>query len=611
MRLRTRFLLALAILSSVLIVAAILSARFVLTVSANEMDSAAAKSLLKRGQTLLSDEANALALTATDWASWDDTYAFMTNRGERYIAVNLVDGTFDSLRLDGILYYDVNRRYVVGKARLPGGDLSDSVPPVIRALVEHPDGLIAHMSEEPLAGFATGDGYVWLVALAPILTSLDEGPSRGALVMVRCIDANEKERLGRIIAPSLRLTAADSEGKPGVKDISVIDSKTLRASVVIAGLSEHSGIRVEIAVPRLAMEQKIYTLSFLVFSVVACTAGAWLLAVWLLDRWVLRSVTESVTALRQGLVSTVSAKGDRPTLRQTWNDEIGDLFEAVEAAISAVEASAREADKRRSEAVHSQRLAALGTLAAGIAHEINNPNGVISLNLNVLRRQLNRLFSCLQTEHRDTPKREAAGDLLAESRSELDDAIGETLLASDRIAGIIASLKGFAQPADDETKEVLDVPPLIKEAAHWLRHECERQGCRIETVFDEHLSPIRANRQQLVQVFVNLLQNARQATARPDVPVRVSVSCDRETGSVIIRVADEGEGMAPDDVEHALDPFYTTRRTVGGMGLGLSISAAIVKAHGGSLRIESDKGRGTVATVVLPGMEGGGDSHGG
>jgi len=114
------------------------------------------------------------------------------------------------------------------------------------------------------------------------------------------------------------------------------------------------------------------------------------------------------------------------------------------------------------------------------------------------------------------------------------------------------------------------------------------------------MPPLWGNRSQLVQVLVNLLQNACLAAPRPDMAVRVSAYHDRTAGEVAISVADEGIGMPAEVVEHAMDPFFTTRRGEGGTGLGLSISAAIVKAHGGSMRIESHEGKGTVVTVILP-----------
>jgi polar amino acid transport system substrate-binding protein len=151
---------------------------------------------------------------------------------------------------------------------------------------------------------------------------------------------------------------------------------------------------------------------------------------------------------------------------------------------------------------------------------------------------------------------------------------------------------------------------VLDEACRWLRHEYKKTQCRLEKTLAPDLPPLTGNRPQMVQVLVNLLQNACQAATRPDMVVRVSASHDHEAGTVAIIVTDEGKGMAQEDIEHALDPFFTTRRSEGGMGLGLSISAAIVKAHGGSIHIESREGAGTAVTVMLP-VAKGEEAHGG
>ncbi len=594
MRLSTRFLLILGFLSVVMIVTAILTARIVLTEAALQADEERARALLKRGEAILSEEAQTLAGTLADWASWSDTYAFMADRDPRYIAVNLVEGTFDSLRVDAIIFYTTTRQPAAGMVLNPGGGLSDVIPADMRSLIERPRGLLDHVGEEALSGFTVADGQIWLVAVAPILTSAGEGPSRGAMVMGRRVDEAELQRLRQLIEPSLSLIPSAKGWPSGKVKILAHGLETLQAHVALTDMFAGGRLTLALAVPRVAFGQVTASLSYLAVWMLACGAAVWLLAVWLLNRWVLRSVSESVAALRGSLAAAATPGGTRPTLKKVRDDEIGDLVDAVDAVIGAVESSAREADRRRAEAMHSQRLASLGTMAAGVAHEINNPNGVISLNLHVLQREMARYFSELRAMG------EAGADELTHPAQEWNTIVGETLLASERIAGIVASLKSFARPANDAEKESVALPDLIAEAAHWLQHDYKVARCRLACDLDPSLPRVRVNRQQLLQVFVNLLQNACQAAAKPESAVKVSGVFARKDGLVSIAVADSGRGMPAEDIARALDPFFTTRRSEGGLGLGLSISAAILKAHGGSLRIESGAETGTTVTVSLP-----------
>jgi len=457
-----------------------------------------------------------------------------------------------------------------------------------------------------VSGYAAQGSNLWLIAAAPILTSEDEGPARGILVMARRMDGAEMSRLCNLIDPSVSLVPAAQGWPPGRAAIHAGGLRTLQASVALADIFGNGRIALQLTSPRVAFDQVTASLLYLTGWIVVCGAGLGLVSIWLLNRWVLHSLTQSVSALRNGLTVAARPGGARQPLKKVHDDEIGELFDAVETAIGAVETSAREADRRRTQAIHSQRLAALGTIAAGVAHEVNNPNGVISLNLNVVRRELGRLFAILKARGREASMDGATIDDLARVEKELEAAVGEGLLASERIDGIVSSLKSFARPAELAKKESIALPDLIEEAARWLRHEYNRSRCRLERNNAPNLPRVSANRQQLLQVFVNLLQNACEALTRPESIVRVSVATVNENHAIEVAVADEGRGMPPEDVEHALDPFFTTRRAEGGMGLGLSISAAIVKAHGGSLRMESREGAGTVVTVTLPVEEGGG-----
>jgi PAS domain S-box-containing protein len=259
----------------------------------------------------------------------------------------------------------------------------------------------------------------------------------------------------------------------------------------------------------------------------------------------------------------------------------------------------READQRRTEAMQAQKLAALGTLVAGVAHEVNNPNGIVNLNMNVLKRILERRFTELETS--DRGMKVAVGNSAAASlKTEINAIVQETLAASERIKGLVASLKSFVQPEVNTPFESVEIGELILSSSAWVRHELRIKNCRLECPPSLHGLRVRGHAQQLQQVCINLLHNACDAATRPGMLILVGAKSAPDGKTVTLTVTDEGGGIPPELLEHVLDPFFTTRRGAGGMGLGLSISSSIVAAHGGTLSIKSIVGKGTVVTVTLP-----------
>ncbi len=598
MRLRTRFCLVLVVFAAGTVLAATVLARFVLARAATRTDEARARGLLERGRSVLAEETEGLSGTARDWASGDDIYAFMAERGSRFRDANLVEGALGRLRVHAIACYDTNRAWVASVAMDSSGRKTEALPSGLRDLIERADGVLERAAGGELSGFASNRGEIWLVAVAPILTSHGEGPARGSLAVARLLDGPHRDRLSRLVDPSFGLSPAARGWPMGHMDVRRAGLRHLQAGVAIADIFGNGRLALELSVPRAAFGQVSVSVLYLTGWIVACGVGMGLLSVWLLDRWVWRNVTEAIEALRGGLRAVGTARPSRLSPPRSRNDEMGELLRAVEAAIARVEASAIEADRRREEAIHAQRLAALGTLVAGVAHEVNNPNGVMNLNLHVLQRGLDRLFA--RIGRGNALGGEGDGSDVARIEKELNETVAEALAASERIAGIVSSLKSFAQPGAGEAGEDIEASALIGEAARWLRDEFGKARCRLESDIAADLPHGVGNRQQLLQVFINLLQNACQATERPDSVVRVVARCDAETGAVVVTVADEGRGIPQKDLDRVFDPFFTSRRALGGMGLGLSISAAIVQAHGGTLRIESRENAGTVVTVVLP-----------
>jgi signal transduction histidine kinase len=265
----------------------------------------------------------------------------------------------------------------------------------------------------------------------------------------------------------------------------------------------------------------------------------------------------------------------------------------LEAQVSARTHTLREAHDRLQREVtqrhrmeaqlrRAQKLEALGRLAAGIAHEINNPLAFVIANLQYVREAL------------DLP----AGELARAPLDELASALSEACVGGERIKQIVRDLKAFAQP-HDESLAVVDLRPVLDFSLKMAGVEIRRRA-QLVTRFDE-VPAVWAISGRLEQVFVNLLVNAAHAIppgAADAHQIRVTVRAVDE--GVAVEISDTGVGIPAANLDRIFDPFFTTKPVGVGTGLGLSICHSIVTAFGGELTVESAEGKGSTFRVTLP-----------
>ena len=245
-------------------------------------------------------------------------------------------------------------------------------------------------------------------------------------------------------------------------------------------------------------------------------------------------------------------------------------------------------------------MASLGILVAGVAHEINNPNGLILLNMPILREVYQDAEEVLETRYHEQGDFTLGGLPYSRMRNEVPCMLEEMQEAANRIKRIVEELKDFARQDTSTTTEPVDLNNVVKAAIRLVDSSIRSATRYFETCYSPSLPMIQGNAQRIEQVAVNLILNACQSL--PDSEHRISITTlyDQEKDSVMLKVSDEGIGISPENIPHLTDPFFTTKRETGGTGLGLSVSASIVKEHGGSLEFDSEPGTGTIVALTLP-----------
>jgi signal transduction histidine kinase/BarA-like signal transduction histidine kinase len=243
-------------------------------------------------------------------------------------------------------------------------------------------------------------------------------------------------------------------------------------------------------------------------------------------------------------------------------------------------------------AVREDRMSALGTLAAGVANEINNPLTYVMINIEHVTRRLRRLGALDEDEVPQGPERTA---LLAG----LVDALAKASEGANRVRAVTRDILVFAQ-GNDAPRGLVDVRALLESSLQVAWHELRHRARVVKHLAD--VPPLEASATQLAHVFLQLFVNAASAIPEGNAEheeVRVTTRCD-DSGDVVVEILDTGAGIAPEALPHVFDPFFTTHGAGEGVGLGLSICHGIVKHLGGQISAESGPGKGSVFRVVLP-----------
>jgi len=319
-------------------------------------------------------------------------------------------------------------------------------------------------------------------------------------------------------------------------------------------------------------------------------------------------LTDTVKAITEGDIRARADEEGRDEIGQlaaAFNDMTSRLrrsMEELKAEVVERQLAESRAMKHQRQLIQADKMASLGVLVAGVAHEINNPNQFIMSHITPLRKAWEGAEPILDKYLETYGDFRIGGLDYSLLKERLPSMFTNIQTGSERIKRIVDELRTFARETPTDRTEPVSVNEVVHSSVTLVSAMIRKATNNFSLDMGPELPPVEGHFQRLEQVVVNLLQNACQAVDGSGGAVRVRTGAESAAQRVFVEVEDEGVGIPRENLDRVTDPFFTTKRDSGGTGLGLSVSSRIVSEHGGELRFFPGDRKGTRVRMVLPAL---------
>ncbi len=269
--------------------------------------------------------------------------------------------------------------------------------------------------------------------------------------------------------------------------------------------------------------------------------------------------------------------------------------------ITAYKNASMAIERQRLQLIQADKMASLGILVSGVAHEINNPASFTLFNASLLKTTWEGVLPILHSYMKENGDFNIGGMNFSKVSANVLPLINGIKEGAERIQRIVSVLKDYVRQDTNGNKELLNINDVVQSAVSILSTMCRKHTNNFRVELSANVLSTIGNHQQLEQVIINLIQNACESLTSRDQSIVVRTTDSVGKGHIAVIVSDQGSGIKPTDLTKITAPFFTTKQDYGGTGLGLSVSDGIVKDHGGRLSFESNVGKGTIVTLLLPG----------
>jgi len=260
----------------------------------------------------------------------------------------------------------------------------------------------------------------------------------------------------------------------------------------------------------------------------------------------------------------------------------------------------KDAKKRQQQLMQADKMVALGTLVSGVAHEINNPTGVISLNAPMLQKSWNAIFSVINTNKKMQEIFESSDISLKKQQKRIPYLIEQIIGSARRIKQIVTELKDYARQDLTDMNQIIDINDVVKTSVNLVINKIKKSTHDYTFQYYPNSLTVKGNFQRLEQIVINVLINACEALTDMSQCISVHTSPDETLKWAVVQITDQGVGISEQALKNLFDPFFTTKRDSGGTGLGMSVSRGIIEEHGGEINYSSSPGKGTICRIKLP-----------
>jgi two-component system, NtrC family, sensor kinase len=410
--------------------------------------------------------------------------------------------------------------------------------------------------------------------------------------------------------PDILLYPKDMFARPVLEKEEVVFDLTLRSQPFGFMVSKvpwgDSFFYVGVGASKARTKSVMRNINYAFFTVIGAVGLLLILTAFVTSKIVLRPLNDLVEALqtmdvREGPIEMpVTSETEIGVLTESFNEmshRIHLARQELQGKISELEDANREIRDTQARLVHTAKMASLGQLVAGVAHELNNPIGFVYSNMSTLRDYIEKLHRVIEASAKgstavENAKKDIDYEFIAQDLPKL---IASSEEGARRMRDIVVKLRNFSRLDEAKLKRV-ELQEGIETTLSLLQGETKNR-IRLHTEF-EKVPEVLCYASQVNQVFMNILSNASQAIdGEGDIWIRVE---EQPVGTARISIRDSGPGMKKELIDRIFDPFFTTKGVGQGTGLGLSISYEIVKKHGGEIHVKSEPGKGSEFVIEIP-----------